>query len=236
MTTTTQHPIDAALDRIHALGWHEREDLTAIMREVYEAGRASATQSATELVQWQQVARVWVGGAPVAQPRAKGRVMPLSGAARRFKPILSWPDFCRQVGKLATVQVYTPDPKDKETGVKKVSAWKQAIATASLGRKPAAPLDCPVRVDLTLYFPRPKSLMRRKDPDGPVLMDRIPDRDNCDKSVLDAMTDCGWWVNDGRVCAGEPLKLYHAKTGRPGALIVVSVPQDEQQDLFQLKD
>lgn len=202
-TTTTQHPIDTALDRIHALGWHESGDLTAIMREVYDAGRASTTQSATELVQWQQVARVWVAGNPTPQPRPKAVRM----------------------GKL--IRIYTPDPKGK------LKAWKDAIARASLGRKPAAPVDCAVRVDLTLYCERPKSLMRKRDPDGPALNTTRPDRDNYEKAILDAMTDCGWWTDDSRVCAGESIKLYHAKTGEPGALIVVSVPEDEQQDLFQ---
>lgn len=159
-----------------------------------------------QLVQWQRFAQVWVPGVPVPQPRPK--------AARRGN----------------FIQIYTPDPKGR------LKDWKHAIACASVGIEPAAPFDCPIRMDLTLYCERPQSLMRKRDADGPVVNTTRPDRDNYEKAVMDAMTDCGWWIDDARVCAGETIKLYHAKTGQPGALIVVSVPEDEQGDLFQQED
>ena len=93
--------------------------------------------------------------------------------------------------------------------------WKSLIAAAALPHLPAEPLDGPICVDWTAYFPRPKRLMRRRDPDGPVPHTAKPDRDNVDKALLDALTQLGMWRDDAQVYRGTLVKMYAEKSGRP---------------------
>lgn len=99
--------------------------------------------------------------------------------------------------------------------------WKALVAHASIEHRPRQPLAGPVSVAIDLYFPRPKRLLRRCDPDGLVRHVAKPDRDNCEKAILDALTNAGWWCDDAQVCAGQVRKWYHRRDGRPGAQIVI---------------
>lgn len=47
------------------------------------------------------------------------------------------------------------------------------------------------------------------------------------------MSDDGWWRDDAQVCAGEVVKVYHARGGMPGARITVSVLADQETGLFE---
>lgn len=75
-------------------------------------------------------------------------------------------------------------------------------------------LEGPLRVDVTWWFARPKSHYRTGKrahelrPDCPVWHTGKPDRDNCDKAVLDALTSIGAWRDDSQACAGEIQKKY----------------------------
>lgn len=109
--------------------------------------------------------------------------------------------------------------------------WKARVVFAGRQHLPKAPLDGPIRVDIDLFFPRPKSISRRRDPDGPIWMVAKPDRDNCEKAILDAMKQDGWFRDDSQVCAGEVRKFYHRKGGIPGAEIAVLQMTDENQAL-----
>lgn len=109
--------------------------------------------------------------------------------------------------------VYTPNTADD---------WKGDVIRAGAEHRPPRPLDGPVMVDVYFFLPRPKSLCRKKDPDGPLWAPiKLKDRDNLDKAVLDAMQDDGWFTNDGIVVFGLLAKLYHSKDGIPGARIRV---------------
>ena len=81
---------------------------------------------------------------------------------------------------------------------------------------PQVPYDCPLRVDLWLFFPRPKSHFRTgkyagilKD-NAPEWHSKRPDRDNCDKLILDSMTGV-FWTDDSRICDGRIVKRYSDK-------------------------
>lgn len=113
-----------------------------------------------------------------------------------------------RIGEQWTARAYMPSTAE---------AWKSDIVR-TLGA-PTARIDGPVRVDIVFLLPRPKHLMRKKDPNGPVWCPVTTDRDNLDKAVLDTLYQQGWLRNDAQVVAGEILKLYHAKEGRPGAVI-----------------
>lgn len=99
--------------------------------------------------------------------------------------------------------------------------WKGCIAMAAKPFLPEAPLDCPLRVTAVFFFPRPKRLLRKKDPEGPVLHTAKPDCDNALKAVLDSLTQLGMWRDDALVVSTITEKYYAAKTQRPGAVIQI---------------
>jgi len=81
---------------------------------------------------------------------------------------------------------------------------------------PPQPMTCPLRVDLHLYYPRPKghygtgrNAGQLKD-SAPTWHTKKPDRDNADKLVLDALTGI-FWLDDSVVCAGEIVKKYSCR-------------------------
>lgn len=77
------------------------------------------------------------------------------------------------------------------------------------------PLQGPLCVNLTFYFPRPKGHLRTNGelkPNAPKWHTTKPDRDNSDKAVLDALTNLGIWGDDKQVCDGRIRKLYAEKT------------------------
>lgn len=102
--------------------------------------------------------------------------------------------------------------------------WKALVVAAGESQRPAVPLGGPVRLDIHYLMPRPIRLMRMRDPDGEVLCDTKPDRDNLSKALADALTNAGWWRDDCQVCFGVEVKLYHAKDGAAGARVAISVP------------
>lgn len=109
--------------------------------------------------------------------------------------------------------VFTPHTAD---------GWKDRIRWTVHQSWNRLPIEGPVKVDVDFCFPRPKRLYRQKDPEGRVYHLGRPDRDNCDKAVLDCLTHIGVFKDDGQVCEGEIRKFYHSKSGQPGAMIKVS--------------
>lgn len=74
-------------------------------------------------------------------------------------------------------------------------------------------IDEPVRLVVRAYQQRPKRLMRRRDPEGPVLWVGTPDADNVAKHVMDGLK--AFWRDDALVCELHVSKRYHGKMGRP---------------------
>lgn len=107
--------------------------------------------------------------------------------------------------------------------------WKSLVAAAFGPHRPPTPHEGPLRIDIDFHFPRPKRLMRKKDPEGPVWHTAKPDRDNSDKAVLDTLKTIGMYRDDAQVCNGRIRKFYHAKDEIPHAVITVAA-EKEQQD------
>lgn len=104
------------------------------------------------------------------------------------------------------IRIYTPGNANEFK-----SRIKAAVKEAGLrGRMFAQPL----RVDIDMYFGRPKSHFRKKaglpvlKPDAPVWLTRRPDKDNLEKAVLDAMTAVGVYKDDSFVVTGGVSKRY----------------------------
>jgi Holliday junction resolvase RusA-like endonuclease len=103
--------------------------------------------------------------------------------------------------------------------------WKGQIAQAAKPYLPATPLEMPLKVDITFYFPRPKGHYKGKKlvlrDDAPTFHTGKPDRDNLDKACLDALTVLRMWRDDSQVCDGRIRKFYDIGNG-PGCWIRIS--------------
>src|SRR5215472_1636773 len=90
-------------------------------------------------------------------------------------------------------------------------AWKAMVAMAAKDHIPDTPLRGPVCVNLTFYFPRPKSHYSKKGglkENAPGWHTSRPDKDNCEKAVLDALTTVRFWEDDSQICDGCTIKVY----------------------------
>jgi len=116
----------------------------------------------------------------------------------------------------------------QETGS---SEWKERLAHA-VSRQLDAVLEGPIRIDILLVWPRTKALSkvfarprpggygpdkRAKYPVGLLPKTTIPDRDNCEKAVLDALKP--FWQDDKLVCLGETVKAW-AELGGLGRVVI----------------
>ena len=99
--------------------------------------------------------------------------------------------------------------------------WKGSIALAFREHRPAEPFDCPIKIGITFFFPRPSRLLRRKDPDGVIPHTAKPDADNAAKAVLDALTEIGMWRDDSLIVSLTAEKYYAARGQASGALIQI---------------
>lgn len=95
---------------------------------------------------------------------------------------------------------------------------------------PEKPFSCPLRVNITFYFARPKSHFRTGShagelkPNAPHWHTKRPDRDNCEKLILDALTGV-FWLDDSIVCDGRLSKVYD---DRPRTVIEIEILQEEK--------
>ncbi len=152
---------------------------------------------------WRDLFNVRVYGIPKAQPRARA--------------------FAMKIGGKFSARMYDAGTAE---------AWKSDIARAFEEFQLVPIPSGPVRATITFIFPRPKSHYRTGKhagflkPDMPTFHSGKPDRDNCEKAVLDCLTRLGFWGDDGQVCAGEVVKVYANPLEQPGAQIIISVPAE----------
>ena len=141
-----------------------------------------------------------VAGLPKAQPRAKARAFGKFAQVYNPKTADDWKMIVRHEAKRAWMQSGNQNP------------WEGAL-----------------RVDLAFYFPRPKNHFRSNGelkPTAPRWHTSKPDRDNSDKSVLDALTNLGIWRDDKQVSDGRIQKKYATENGFVGCVIGISEATD----------
>lgn len=132
---------------------------------------------------------LWVEGDPAPQPRP--RIAAIRGGRSR---------------------VFTP---------RTAEGWKQRLALAAQQAWGKEPLREALEVDLQFFIARPRShftskgALRKGAPRHHVSK---PDRDNLEKSTLDALTGV-LWADDALLIGGHVRKRY--AVGGPGVLIVV---------------
>lgn len=107
-------------------------------------------------------------------------------------------------------------------------AWKGAIAAAVRDITPDEPITGPLRVTIGLRFPRPKyhygtgkNSAKIKPRYAACWHAKKPDRDNCEKAILDALSELGFWRDDAQVCCGEVTKKWADQPSGAGADIEI---------------
>lgn len=134
--------------------------------------------------------RIHVPAVPVAQPRA--RATAINGRPRMYEA-------------------------KKEHAI---HAFKSTVRMAARQAYSGAPLEGPLKVDATFVFPRPGRLRWKTRPMPREPHASKPDRDNCDKAILDALKGLAF-VDDGQVCAGQIEKWIAAGDEQPHVTVII---------------
>lgn len=143
--------------------------------------------------------RLRIPAIPVAQPRARAST----------------------VGGF--VRVHTPTSIKNADGSRKahpIVAFKATVRMVFEREYQGAPLAGPLRCDLVFVMPRPKSLIWKTRAMPRAFHASKPDRDNLDKSVMDALKGLAW-NDDAQVCQGSIEKWIAAGDEQPHVLIQI---------------
>lgn len=138
--------------------------------------------------------RFHVPAVPVAQPRQRHRALTINGRT--------------------ITQNYTPDKHPVQTFKASV---RQAFESVASG----PPIDGPVRLKLTFILPRPKRLFWKSKPMPRVRHTAVPDLDNLEKSIKDALKKLAW-RDDSQVCEVAKGKWIAAGDERPHVVIEIA--------------
>lgn len=104
------------------------------------------------------------------------------------------------------VRLYTP---------KRTADWERSSAFIMKNEWRSAPLDQVCQVSIVAVFPRPKRLLRKKDPSHRLWHSSKPDIDNVCKSVLDSLVMGGVIRDDTQVVDLNAMSVYASKTEGP---------------------
>lgn len=88
--------------------------------------------------------------------------------------------------------------------------WKKQAVAFLRNQYDLEELDCPVYIDMTFVFNRPKRLMRKKDSKERIIKGTKPDIDNTVKAVLDSLQDAHVLKDDSQVFGIMAIKYYGA--------------------------
>ncbi len=104
------------------------------------------------------------------------------------------------------VRLYTP---------KRTADWERSSALIMKNEWRSAPLDNICSVSIIAVFPRPKRLLRKKDPEHRLWHSSKPDIDNVCKSVLDSLVMAGVIRDDTQVVFLSATSVYASKDEGP---------------------
>jgi len=127
-------------------------------------------------------------------------------------------------------KTYTPERTRKYEKLVSSAATQATFASAYASLLPVDK-GVPIEVVMTFYLHRPKRLMRKKDPPGPIPHTGRPDLDNLIKALIDGIDRSDMvWDDDGQVCHKLGYKYYHAKNDKPHTLVQVYLVDENGQD------
>ena len=104
------------------------------------------------------------------------------------------------------VRLYTP---------KRTADWERSSALIMRNAWMSPPSESLCRARITAVFPRPKRLLRKKDPDQRIWHSSKPDIDNVCKSTLDSMVMAGVIRDDTQVVILTAKSVYASKDEGP---------------------
>lgn len=105
-----------------------------------------------------------------------------------------------------------------------VAAFKATVRMAFQEAYSGPPLTGPLRCDLVFVFPRPQAMIWKTREMPRAWHAKKPDRDNCDKSVMDALKGIAW-IDDAQVCDGSLKKYIAAGDEQPHVVIRLSLAE-----------
>jgi Holliday junction resolvase RusA-like endonuclease len=104
------------------------------------------------------------------------------------------------------VRLYTP---------KRTADWERSSALIMRNAWMSAPSDALCKAEIVAVFPRPKRLLRKKDPEHRLWHGSKPDIDNVCKSVLDSLVMGGVIRDDTQVVFLNARSVYASKSEGP---------------------
>jgi len=104
------------------------------------------------------------------------------------------------------IRLYTP---------KKTADWERSAALLARNAWSRPPSDDLCKAEIVAVFPRPKRLLRKKDPEHRMWHSSKPDIDNVCKSVLDSLVMGGIIRDDTQVVFLTAKSVYASKLEGP---------------------
>jgi len=104
------------------------------------------------------------------------------------------------------VRLYTP---------KRTADWERSAALLARNAWCRPPSDDLCRAEIVAVFPRPKRLLRKKDPEERMWHGSKPDIDNVVKSCLDSLVMAGVIRDDVQVVSLSAESVYASKSEGP---------------------
>jgi Holliday junction resolvase RusA-like endonuclease len=148
-----------------------------------------------------------VPGIPIAQPRPRATV--------------------QRYGKKYYASLYTPQDAD-------IKEYKHAVLTCATTAYPmaatAGPFLCPIAIDMVFVMPRPKKYIWLTKPMPRIPCRDVPDFDNLEKGVCDALTKI-IWRDDRQIWDSRTRKVYAAGDEQPHTRILISTVDGELDHL-----
>lgn len=107
--------------------------------------------------------------------------------------------------------------------------WKKLIKAAAIKVLPKERLEGPIELRATFLFPRPKCHYLRGElrSDAPSRHVQVPDLDNLEKALMDALSDIGFWRDDCLVCSKLTDKWFSDPPHQPGVYVHVRSPSSD---------
>lgn len=101
-----------------------------------------------------------------------------------------------------------------------IAAFKATVRMAAQDAYRGAPLSGPLRMSIVFVFPRTSQQIWKTRPMPRLRHAKTPDRDNCEKAVMDALREIVF-VDDAQVCCGEVEKWIAAGDEQPHVEIAI---------------
>ena len=126
--------------------------------------------------------------------------------------------------------VYSPTLKDNGQP-HPIVLWSDRVSAEAVKHRPSEPIMGPISVSLLCLFKRPKTHYGTGKNAGVLKASALnwhtstPDRDNCDKAILDILTGLDFWKNDSQVCDGRVTKRYVCGVEVTGMKIMIEALQ-----------